>query len=79
MPSAKKLSNTFLITAKPDATDSDLRKLKEDVISKGGKITQEYTLIKGFSCELSEDVYIAYIRGDIVGTIERDTTVTTQN
>lgn len=37
------------VTLKPEASHEDFEKAKKDVESKGGKITHEFKLIKGFT------------------------------
>ncbi|PWW75111.1 hypothetical protein C7212DRAFT_326297 [Tuber magnatum] len=68
----------FLITARPDATDQEMQKIKDDLEAQGGKITQTYTIIKGFSCLLPEQHYSTFARHELVQTMERDGVVTTQ-
>jgi hypothetical protein len=37
------------VTLKPEASPEDFAQAKKDVESKGGKITHEFKLIKGFT------------------------------
>lgn len=37
------------VTLKPEASPEDFEQAKKDVESKGGKITHEFKLIKGFT------------------------------
>jgi hypothetical protein len=41
------------VTLKPEASHEDFEKAKKDVESKGGKITHEFKLIKGFTYVLT--------------------------
>lgn len=41
------------VTLKPEASPEDFEQAKKDVESKGGKITHEFKLIKGFTYVLS--------------------------
>lgn len=34
---------------KPDTTDSEVQKVKDDIKAQGGEITHEYNIIKGFA------------------------------
>ena len=42
-------ANETQVTLKPDASPEDFEQAKKDVESKGGKITHEFKLIKGFT------------------------------
>ena len=43
------MPTTYNVTLKPDASPEELQNAKKEVESKGGKITHEFKLIKGFT------------------------------
>ena len=43
------ISNLTQVTLKPEASPEDFEQAKKDVESKGGKVTHEFKLIKGFT------------------------------
>ncbi|KAG6008481.1 hypothetical protein E4U43_000149, partial [Claviceps pusilla] len=50
---------------------------KESAIKQGGKITQEYTLIKGFAVELKDDTITTLEANENVKAVEKDGKVST--
>lgn len=52
---------TGQVTLKPEASHEDFEKAKKDVESKGGKITHEFKLIKGFTYVLTSCLMSLYV------------------
>jgi len=69
---------SYIITVKPETSDSELLKIKDDIVAQGGKITHEYSLIRGFSCELPVNQVSTLETHRHVQSLEVDGTVTTQ-
>ncbi|KAL9945096.1 hypothetical protein D7B24_004678 [Verticillium nonalfalfae] len=46
---------SYIVTCKQDATDDQVKSVKEHAANQGGKITHEYNLIKGFAVIFDED------------------------
>ncbi|OQD80205.1 hypothetical protein PENANT_c038G00181 [Penicillium antarcticum] len=40
---------SYIVTCKQDASDEDVQAVKQHSIDQGGKISHEYSLIKGFA------------------------------
>ncbi|TGZ77803.1 protease propeptide/inhibitor [Ascodesmis nigricans] len=72
------MPQSYIITAKPDCTDDEVQALKQQCRDKGGKITHEYTIIKGFAVEYPDDAVMALADHPHVENVEQDQTVTTQ-
>lgn len=71
------LSN-YIITLKESATDIDVKNIKLKILEWGGEITNEFSLIKGFSAKLPE-VHSKLLEGhEHVSSIEKDQEVHTQ-
>ncbi|ODQ80631.1 hypothetical protein BABINDRAFT_160884 [Babjeviella inositovora NRRL Y-12698] len=66
------MSKPYIITLKEDASDADVQALKDQVTSAGGEITNEYSLIKGFSANLPEDHASTLETHEHVNSIEAD-------
>ncbi|KAL4911495.1 hypothetical protein BDW74DRAFT_143013 [Aspergillus multicolor] len=47
---------TYMIKCKPTATEEDIKAVKDNAVSKGGTITHEYKLIRGFAVKMPEQV-----------------------
>ncbi|KAJ8114145.1 hypothetical protein OPT61_g3906 [Boeremia exigua] len=67
----------YNVTLKPEASPEDFEQAKKDVEAKGGKITHEFKLIKGFTAELPDDLVSTFESNDKI-TVEKDGEVTTQ-
>ncbi|KAH6629407.1 hypothetical protein C7974DRAFT_413209 [Boeremia exigua] len=67
----------YNVTLKPEASPEDFEQAKKDVEAKGGKITHEFKLIKGFTAELPDDLVSTFESNDKI-TVEKDSEVTTQ-
>ncbi|CAI6334081.1 unnamed protein product [Periconia digitata] len=65
------------VTLKSGADKDQLDKAKSQVQEQGGKITNEFTLIKGFTAEFPEDKVHTLSTNDHV-TVEADSEVKTQ-
>ncbi|KAH0612839.1 uncharacterized protein H6S33_009219 [Morchella sextelata] len=69
----------YIVTFKPDTTDSEIKKAKDDIIAKGGSIEHEYTLIRGFSAKIPDGPSIKALENSPhVENMELDQEVTTQ-
>ncbi|KAI4635744.1 uncharacterized protein J4E87_000699 [Alternaria ethzedia] len=67
----------FMVTLKDSAPKEELDKAKQHVTDQGGKITNEFTLIKGFSAEIPDDVVTTLSSNEHVN-VEADGEVKTQ-
>ncbi|CCX34272.1 peptidase inhibitor I9 [Pyronema domesticum] len=69
---------TYIVTFKPDCSDAEMQKAKQGIIDAGGKITNEYSLIRGFSCEVPEVHMMTFQNNPYVENVEQDMEVTIQ-
>ncbi|KAJ5463114.1 hypothetical protein N7475_008058 [Penicillium sp. IBT 31633x] len=69
---------SYIVTCKPDATDDDVKAVKDQAKEQGGKIGHEYSLIKGFAVEFSEDAVHALGSHPHVQNVEADSEMRTQ-
>lgn len=69
----------YIITLKETCPDSEANSIKSKISELGGKVTNEFTLIKAFSVELPA-VHVESLPKDFAGiaTIEEDKEVHTQ-
>ncbi|KAI0394347.1 hypothetical protein F5Y17DRAFT_457985 [Xylariaceae sp. FL0594] len=67
-----------LVTLKDDATDEQVAQTKQQVKDQGGKITKEYTIIKGFAVEYPDDSVVTLEEHPHVQSVEADQEVKTQ-
>jgi hypothetical protein len=67
----------FNVTLKSGASTEELEKAKKTVTDQGGKIINEFTLVKGFTAEFPKDAVHSLESNDHV-TVEADGEVTTQ-
>ncbi|KAF2870701.1 hypothetical protein BDV95DRAFT_574375 [Massariosphaeria phaeospora] len=65
------------VTLKSGVSASELDNAKKQVTDQGGKITNEFTLIKGFTAEFPEDKVHSLATNDHI-TVEADSEVKTQ-
>ncbi|TGZ77281.1 protease propeptide/inhibitor [Ascodesmis nigricans] len=68
----------YIVTAKPDCTDEDVQALKQQCRDRGGNITHEYTLIKGFAVEYPENAVMTLESHPHVDHVEQDQIMKTQ-
>ncbi|EFQ96318.1 hypothetical protein P3342_005877 [Pyrenophora teres f. teres] len=61
----------FNITLKKDAPKEELEAAKKHVTDQGGKIVNEFTLIKGFTAEIPDDAVTTLESNEHV-TVEKD-------
>ncbi|KAI1539843.1 peptidase inhibitor i9 protein [Pyrenophora tritici-repentis] len=61
----------FNITLKKDAPQEQLDAAKKHVTDQGGKIVNEFTLIKGFTAEIPDDAVTTLESNEHV-TVEKD-------
>ncbi|KAF4447121.1 hypothetical protein F53441_9266 [Fusarium austroafricanum] len=67
------------VTCKDDATDDQVKAAKQHAIDNGGKITQEYTIIKGFAVEYPHDSIQTLESHEHVQAVEPDSVMKTQH
>ncbi|KAG9195424.1 hypothetical protein G6011_00545 [Alternaria panax] len=67
----------FNITLKKDAPKEELDAAKKHVTDQGGKIVNEFTLIKGFTAEIPDDA-VSTLESNEHVTVEKDSEVRTQ-
>ncbi|KAL7926318.1 hypothetical protein ACQKWADRAFT_282428 [Trichoderma austrokoningii] len=68
----------YIVTLHDDATDAQVAAAKKKATDAGGKITQEYSLIKGFAVELPEGTVTTLDSDPSVKAVEPDSVMTTQ-
>ncbi|KAG5951714.1 hypothetical protein E4U53_002446 [Claviceps sorghi] len=68
---------SYIVTFKDDATEDQIQAAKKQAIDQGGKITQEYSLIKGFAVELKDDAITTLEANEHVKAVEKDGPVST--
>ncbi|ETS01969.1 hypothetical protein M419DRAFT_79498 [Trichoderma reesei RUT C-30] len=79
MPTSPRKSSPFLSSATTTGnTDATIRRAKKKATDAGAKITQEYSLIKGFAVEYPEGTVVALDQDPNVQSVEKDHVVTTQ-
>ena len=69
---------SYIVTLKDHVTDAEVTAIKKDAVENGGKITHEYTLIKGFAVEYPEDRVSTLESHPHVQAVERDQEMKTQ-
>ncbi|CAI5759343.1 unnamed protein product [Candida verbasci] len=70
----------YIVTLKEDATDGEVNSIKDKVKELGGKITNEFSLIKGFSVHLPDIISAESLgkHSDKIANVEEDKEVHTQ-
>ncbi|KAF4975952.1 hypothetical protein FZEAL_7332 [Fusarium zealandicum] len=68
----------YIVTCKDDASDDQVKAAKKHATDQGGKITQEYSIIKGFAVEFDDDAVQTLESHEHVQAVEKDGTVSTQ-
>ncbi|KAJ5317594.1 hypothetical protein N7508_002102 [Penicillium antarcticum] len=69
---------SYIVTCKQDASDEDVQAVKQHSIDQGGKISHEYSLIKGFAVEFPDSVVNTLESHPHVENVEADSEVKTQ-
>ncbi|SPJ71387.1 related to proteinase inhibitor PBI2 [Fusarium torulosum] len=69
---------SYIITCKDDASDEQVQAAKQHAIDQGGKITHEYSLIKGFACQFDNDAVNTLESHEHVKAVEPDGEMKTQ-
>ena len=69
--------HTVIITLAEGADAKELADAKKQILAQGGKITHEYTLIKGFAAELPDSLLTTLVSNTSIN-VEEDQVVTTQ-
>ncbi|PTB42783.1 hypothetical protein M441DRAFT_55843 [Trichoderma asperellum CBS 433.97] len=68
----------YIVTLHDDATDEQIAAAKKKATEAGGKITQEYSLIKGFAVSYPEGTVSTLAEDPSVKAVEEDAVMTTQ-
>ncbi|EEY14663.1 predicted protein [Verticillium alfalfae VaMs.102] len=63
---------SYIVTCKKDATDDQVKSVKEHATNQGGTITHEYNLIKGFAVKFDEDTVQSLEAHEHVEQVEAD-------
>ncbi|OAA44408.1 pyruvate dehydrogenase kinase [Metarhizium rileyi] len=63
---------SYIVTCKDDASDDQVKEAKKHAIDQGGKITHEYTLIKGFAVSFDKDAITTLESSEHVKAVEED-------
>ncbi|KAM6508973.1 hypothetical protein FSOLCH5_011978 [Fusarium solani] len=69
---------TYIVTCKDDASPEQVESAKQHAKDQGGKITHEYSLIKGFAVEYPSDAVQTLESHEHVKAVEADQEVRTQ-
>jgi hypothetical protein len=69
---------SYIITCKDDASDDQVKAVKQKAIDQGGEIGHEYNLIKGFSVTFPEGSVSALESHEHVKAVEADQEMRTQ-
>lgn len=70
---------TYIITLKDAITAQQTVNVQEEIANYGGKVVDNFTIIKGFSAELPESVAQTLENHDLVASIEKDLEVKIQH
>ncbi|KAG8414324.1 hypothetical protein J3459_014831 [Metarhizium acridum] len=62
----------YIVTCKDDATEDQIKAAKQHALDQGGKITHEYTLIKGFAVSFPDDAIATLESNEHVKAVELD-------
>jgi len=66
------------VVFKDNATPEQIKKYTQEINENGGKVTQEYGILKGFAAHIPES-FLCNLQGDdLIKYIEPDGVVTTQ-
>ncbi|KAM0472862.1 hypothetical protein ACHAPX_008539 [Trichoderma viride] len=68
----------YIVTLHDDASDAQVAAAKQKATDAGGKITQEYSLIKGFAVEYPEGTVSTLEQDPSVKAVEEDSVMRTQ-
>ncbi|KAL7895375.1 hypothetical protein HDV64DRAFT_100584 [Trichoderma sp. TUCIM 5745] len=68
----------YIVTLHDDATDAQVAAAKQKATDAGGKITQEYSLIKGFAVEFPQGSVSTLEQDPSVKAVEADSVMRTQ-
>ncbi|KAK2603775.1 hypothetical protein QQS21_004060 [Conoideocrella luteorostrata] len=68
---------SYIVTLKDDASDDAVKAAKQHAVEQGGKITHEYSLIKGFAVQFDKDAVQTLQANEHVKAIEEDGQATT--
>ncbi|RGP76792.1 peptidase inhibitor i9 [Fusarium longipes] len=69
---------SYIVTCKEDATDEQVQSAKQHATDQGGKITHEYSLIKGFAVEFPNDSVQTLESHEHIQAVEHDGEMRTQ-
>ncbi|CCE93607.1 Pbi2p TDEL_0G02400 [Torulaspora delbrueckii] len=73
---------SFIVTLKESAPDAQVAQFKRSINELGGAITHEFSLIKGYTVKLPEELHINKLKegfNPIIANVEEDKEVHTQN
>lgn len=71
----KMAGKSFIVTLKDSVPEGEVSKFKESIDRLGGSITHEFSLIKGFTVKLPEELHINKLKdsfGSIISNVEED-------
>ncbi|KAF5002336.1 hypothetical protein FGRMN_346 [Fusarium graminum] len=69
---------SYIVTCKDDATDEQVQSAKQHAQDQGGKITHEYSLIKGFAVQYDDDAVQTLESHEHIKAVEPDSEMRTQ-
>ncbi|QLG72471.1 hypothetical protein HG535_0D01790 [Zygotorulaspora mrakii] len=72
---------SFIVTLKDSAPDIEVEKFKKTVGNLGGSITHEFSLIKGYTVKLPEELHINKLKDgfdSMIASVEEDKEVSIQ-
>ncbi|CAG7566569.1 unnamed protein product [Fusarium equiseti] len=69
---------SYIVTCKDDASDEQVQAAKDHAKNQGGKITHEYSLIKGFAVQFDSDSVQTLESHEHVQAVEPDGEMKTQ-
>ncbi|KAF5668590.1 hypothetical protein FHETE_5222 [Fusarium heterosporum] len=69
---------SYIVTCKDDASDEQVQSAKQHAKDQGGKITHEYSLIKGFAVQYDDGAIQTLESHEHVKAVELDSEMRTQ-
>lgn len=73
---------SFIVTLKDSVPEAQVSQFKRSVDELGGAITHEFSLIKGYTVHLPDELHISKLKegfSPIIANVEEDKEVHTQN
>ncbi|KAJ5106435.1 hypothetical protein N7456_003110 [Penicillium angulare] len=68
----------YIVKCRDGASEDDIKAVKSQVEDQGGKVTHDYSLIKGFAVEFPDDLVSTFSGHPHVEYVEADGEATTQ-